>query len=133
MRKRIQIDLSSLLANLQNEIVTNRPTVREMFDEVRMMKFRIRPLQGDISLINLHDHRLIEALWSLGKLDDFFQRSIKNIPIDQKELFLRAFESLQQKFQQQLNKITFQPERSTDSAILEMEIFRQHSIKKQAN
>ena len=133
MKKRSQIDISTLFSSLQNELINKRPSIKEMFEEVRMMKFRIRPLQGDIALINLHDRHLIEALWNLGKLDDFFQKSIGSVPINQKEPFLRVFESLQQKFQQQLNKITFQPERSSDSPILEMEIFRQHALKKKTN
>ena len=45
-----------------------------MFEEVRMMKFKIKPIQGDVSAFNLKNERFIESLWSLGKLDEFFHK-----------------------------------------------------------
>ena len=43
-----------------------------MYEEIRMMKFRIRPLQGNVLSVNLNNEKFIEVLWSMGKLDEFY-------------------------------------------------------------
>ncbi len=133
MRKKHQLNLSALVDNLQKELVERRPTLRKMYDEVRMMKFVIRPLQGDIMRVDFNDSHLIETLWSLGKLDEFFQKKLKTVPSSQRESFMRLFDTLHQQFQGQLNKLNLRPEKQTSSSTLEMEIFKQRSLPKKSN
>ncbi len=108
-----------------------KPTTKKMFDEVRMMKFKIRPISGDVSLLALNNIHLIETLWSLGKLDETFQRELRKLSNDQKEIFFRMFDELYQQFQNQLNKITIRQEvKSSIPKLLEMEIFKDLSSKR---
>ena len=75
MRKKINKDILSLINNIQ-KIISTKPNTDQMFEEVRMMKFKIKPIQGDLMSFNLKNQHFIESLWSLGKLDEFFFREV---------------------------------------------------------
>lgn len=112
-------------------VITPKPSTEQMYEEIRMMKFKIRPLQGDITLLNLNDSQLIEALWNLGKLDDFFHKEYKKVPQREKQYFLDIFQNLSQKLQSNLNALRLKKEKLQDrQAILEMEIFKEEPLKK---
>lgn len=96
-----------------------------MYDEVRMMKFKIRPLQGDISVINLHDNSFIEILWSLGKLDEFYHLNVEKISQTEQETFYKLVDEMYDRFQEQLNTLDLKHERFPQSASsFEMEIYK---------
>jgi len=102
-----------------------------MYDEVQMMHFKIRPLQGDVSLLNLSDTNLIEALWNLGKLDEFFRTQKDQLTQKQKQIFFQFLENLYDQFQDKLSNVRLKPiEEMQVSSSVEMEIFKEESQKK---
>lgn len=119
-------DFLNQLIQFQQEIIKNKPTIYEMMTEVRMMKFRIRPLDGDVTKINFNNDQLIETLWNLGKIDDFFQKEYHNLENDQRQIFYHFIDRLYQKFQDQLNKIRLKGDAKLQepSNLVEMEIFK---------
>ena len=133
MKKKQQINLSTIISALQKQLVGNRPTIAKMYEEIRMMKFVIRPLQGDITTLNFNDTKLIETLWSLGKLDEFFQKKFKEVPKNQRVSFMQVFDQIHKNFQDQLNTINLKPEKTTTFPVLEMEIFKEKSPQKKSN
>ena len=133
MVKKNSKDVVEILSNLKKALGV-RPPFEKMYEEIRMMRFKIKPISGDIFLIQLKNQRLIETLWSLGKLDEVFQQEYKMLDSEQKETFFRLFDNLYQQFQDQLNKINIKPEvRSTLPQVLEMEIFKDMSTNKKMN
>lgn len=131
MRKKNNTDVLDLVYRFQKRVLENKPAKEAMYQDVRMMQFKIRPLQGDVSLLNLKNEHFIEILWSLGKLDEFFQRHIEQVSAKQRDTFYRLFDEMYQRFQNELNKINLQKEKSNDlSAGFEMEIFKERSMKK---
>lgn len=124
------VDLLLTLADFQKNILAKKPSVDRMLDEVRMMHFKVRPLQGDISMLNLKENQLVESLWNLGKLDEFFKKHQEKLTQDQKDVFFRFFDELHDRFQNQLNKINLRSQREQDfSATIEMEIFKEDASK----
>lgn len=103
-----------------------------MMEEVRMMKFKVRPVQGDIGEFNLKNGKLLEAVWSLGKLDELFQKEYDNLSFKEKKVFMRIFDGLYQRLQSELNGINLKRNKfGNPLPVLEMEIFREkHSLKK---
>ena len=119
-----------MVSHFQKDILEHKPTATQMYQEIRMMQFKIKPLQGDISLLNLTNAHFIEILWSLGKLDEFFQGHYKKVTLRKRDLFLRLFDEIHGKFQDQLNALNLKPERIPDSSeMFEMEIFKERSAK----
>lgn len=132
MKKYNGKDIIEIMTHFQKKILNEKPSVDKMFDEIRMMKFKIRPINGDISLLDLKNNHFIEILWSLGKLDEFFQFQYKKISVRKRSLFIKLFDELHDKFQEELNNLNLKPERlSTTASAFEMEIFKERN--KQSN
>jgi hypothetical protein len=133
MRKRNSNEVVDIFSKLKKALGT-RPSHEKMYEEIRMMRFKIRPISGDISLLQLKNHNLIETLWGLGKLDEVFQKEYDKLGSDQKEVFFRLFDNLYHQYQEELNKINVNKEiRPKLSQVFEMEIFKDFSAKKKAN
>ncbi len=130
MTKKNSNDIIDLVTHFQRRVLENKPPVSLMFEEIRMMSFKIRPLNGDISLLDLKNKEFIEILWSLGKLDEFFQKQYKSITSKNKNLFLRLFDEIHDRYQEKLNTLNLKPEQFADtSSAFEMEIFKERTLK----
>lgn len=116
------------------KMIEHKPSFDKMFEEVQMMRFKVHPVAGDIGAFDLKNSHLIETLWSLGKLDELFQKEYRRLSSRQKIFFYRLFESLYQKFQGQLNRINLKQEKISDTDLfLEIEIFKEHYLRKRLN
>jgi hypothetical protein len=133
MTKDKNSDILELL-NQFREMMNKKPPLDKMYDEVRMMRFKIKPLQGDISILNLKDSQLIETLWNLGKLDDFFHKRYRQVPARKKNLFFKVFQDLNHKFQQELNRLNLRQEKVINNpSLIEMEIIKENDLDKKPN
>ena len=131
MSKKNDKDAIDILQLLQKDIFSHKPSHSIMWDEVRMMKFKIRPLYGDVSSLNLKNNSLIEIMWSLGKLDDFFHKEYNKLNTEQKDIFFRIFEDLHEQFQSQLNALNLKSGATDKTApVLEMEIYKEKPVSK---
>ena len=131
MRKKSRRDILDLVSSFQAQI-KNKPALPQMSTELRMMKFRIRPIQGDFSAVDLKDEDFIRALWSLGKLDEFFQKEIIRLTKRERQIFIKIFDDLYHRYQQELNSVNIYKGRpaSEENKVLEMEIFREGTGRK---
>lgn len=111
MKKSTKLDLFEKIKNFQKTVLSNRPETSTMLHDIRMMNFKIRPLAGEISQLDLQNPEFIGALWSLGKLDDFFRQEFFKLPDQEKEVFFRLVDELRYEFQQQINTVGVLPER----------------------
>ena len=134
MGKKTSKDILTLFGNIQ-KVITSKPTTNQMFKEVQMMKFKIKPIQGDLMSFNLKNEQFIESLWSLGKLDEFFYKEFPILSGKEKVVFMKFFDSLYFKYQQQLNQTNLQQRRLTlkKTGLLELEIYKERKLKKQVN
>lgn len=126
MGKKIRRDILELVSNFQAQI-KNKPSLPQMSTELQMMKFKIRPIQGDFSAVDLKDEDFIRALWSLGKLDEFFQKEIVRLSKKERQIFIKIFDDLYRQYQQELNRVNIyrgEPV-SEENKVLEMEIFKE--------
>jgi len=132
--KKTNKDIISLFGNIQKVILT-KPDINQMFDELQMMKFKIRPIQGELMSFDLKNKQFIESLWSLGKLDEFFYREISSLSKKEKELFIKLFDILYFKYQQQLNQSNLQKKKITlnRTGLLELEIYKERKLKQKVN
>lgn len=134
MKKKIESDVVLLLEQFQKNILGNKPSIDQMIKEVQMMKFKIRPIQGDFSHLNFQNSRFIEILWSLGKMDEFFDRRLSTLPQKQKGIIFNYFDSMYHTFQEELNKLNLKlPKTGKISSVFEMEIFKEKKRNKKVN
>lgn len=130
MKIRNKTDVLQIFDHFHKEI-QKKPSHKRMMEEVRMMKFKVRPMQGDILLFNLQDKRLIEVLWSLGKLDELFQNKYQKLSTKERDVFFRIFDSMYQGLQSELGRINLRKDRAANmSPTVEMEIFKEQKQRK---
>jgi hypothetical protein len=134
MRKKIKKDVIKVLGNIQ-KLLGSKPSTQQMFRDVQMMKFRVRPIQGDILAFDLNNRKFIETLWSLGKLDEIFQKEYYGLSTKDKEIFMKVFDGVYKKHQEELNNVNLDMHRpaSKKSSLIEVEIFKEKLLKKQTN
>lgn len=126
MRQKNNSDLIEDIVNFQRDLTKNKPSHDIMYEQVRMMRYKIRPLQGDISLLNFKDKKFIEILWNLGKLDEFFDKKKNVLNKRQKEIFFGFLDKIYDKLQHQLNHLDLKYSESDEKhSIIEMEILRE--------
>jgi len=129
MGKKTSKDILDLIRSFQ-DIVKKKPGIGEMFSEIRMMRFKIKPVQGDINEIDLKNEKFIEILWSLGKLDEFFQKEYPRLIGKNKVVFTKILDDLYRRYQEQLNHVNvYKTAGPRKSKIIEMEIFKESKQK----
>lgn len=125
MGKKSAKDVMTLVRSFQ-DFIRNKPKADKMYKEIRMMHFKVKPIQGDLTAVDLKNEHFIETLWSLGKLDEFFQVEYPKLDKKSRELFVKIFDDLYHKYQQELNRINIYKGHTTDkNKILELEIFKE--------
>lgn len=130
MRKKQTKDIKTILTDFES-LLKFKPSVNQMYEEIQMMKFKVRPLSGDVLSLNLKNDQFVSTLWSLGKLDEFYQKKINSLNYKDREIFNKIFEEVYQRFQAELNKINIQPSKIVKyKTPLEVEIFRERKLKK---
>lgn len=123
-------DLYERIRSFQQATLSKKPTLDDMISEVRLMNFKIRPVSGNISTLDFKNLEFIDALWSLGKLDEFFRIEFPNIEEDDKDIFFRLVEEMRNNLQQRLNKsqlIKAIPQEKEDQLFFEIEIFKENT------
>lgn len=125
MKKKVDTDVLEMLNDFQKSLRSNL-TTKKMYQEIKMMKFKVRPIQGNLTEVNLNNQKFVKTLWSLGKLDEFFQKQYYRLSRKKKNLFVKIFDDIYSKYQQELNKINLQWEKNVhDRHILEVEIYKE--------
>jgi len=130
MKKKQTKDIKTILADFEN-LLRFKPSINQMHEEIQMMKFKVRPLNGDVLSLNLKSDQFVSTLWSLGKLDEFYQKKIGSLKQRDREIFNKIFEEIYKKFQEDLNKINIRQLKMVKyRTSLEVEIFRERRLKK---
>jgi len=130
MRKKQTKDIKIILDDFES-LLKFKPSINQMYEEIQMMKFKVRPLSGDVLSLNLKNDQFVSTLWSLGKLDEFYQKKISGLNYKDREIFNKIFEEVYQRFHADLNKINIRPLKMVKyKTSLEVEIFRERRLKK---
>ncbi|QQS44360.1 hypothetical protein IPM65_02045 [Candidatus Roizmanbacteria bacterium] len=131
MRTPKKTDLFEKIRDFQLTILSKKPASQEMMHEVRMMNFKLRPLSGNVSELDFSNFDFIDALWSLGKLDEFFREEYNNVSDDEKDAFYRLVDDIRFNFQQQLNKANIASIDFEESPkhMFEVEIIKDNNLK----
>jgi len=135
-KKDLPPDMLRLFENFKTEVLDRKPTHEQMVREVYMMKFKIRPLQGDISKLNFSNITFVETIWQLGKMDDFIEKHLHKIDKKQENAFFHYFEGMYKQLQNTLNNLHFDEQKSnvyTRHNFVEMEIYKERKNVKLRN
>ena len=128
MKRKITTDVVDMFQKFQHDVLEKKPAFDQMFSDVQMMQFKVRPVTGDIAGLNFDNNSFIETLWSLGKLDEFFHTHVTGLSKSEKKVFYQLFDGLYDQYQSQLNKVNLKtdlPDTATTDGAFEVEILRE--------
>lgn len=131
MRRKKTQDIIEELIQFQKSL-EKKPSFEEMFTQIKMMKFRLKPIQGSLINFDFQNKKFVEILWSLGKLDEFFMKKINDFQNDEeKERFFQFFTQICNNYQEKLNKIPVSKiQNNFDNInILEVKIYKSENKK----
>lgn len=95
MKQNAQKTALALIRKMKQEVEDARPPIQTMLDDIKMMRFKIRALFGDISLLAKKDHIFVEALWKLGKMDEIVTTEVAALSRDEQKIFFHYMENKQ--------------------------------------
>jgi len=117
-----------LFKSFKKDVLDNKPAHDQMINEVRMMKFKVKPIQGDVSKLNFSNQAFVETIWQLGKMDDFIEKHISKIDKQQEHAFYHYFEGMYQQLQEKLSNLHFGTgivDLNAKRNLVEMEIYKE--------
>ncbi|KKQ37603.1 MAG: hypothetical protein US54_C0030G0010 [Candidatus Roizmanbacteria bacterium GW2011_GWA2_37_7] len=125
-------DAVDKIKRFQEEILAKKPTFGDMVHDVRMMNFKIRPVSGNIAELDYGNNDFIDALWSLGKLDEFFRSEFETIDTEEQDAFFRMINNLRVNFQNKLKQANIQADDFEDASMMqlfEIEIIKDNNLR----
>lgn len=121
-------DILKLFKSFKANVLDKKPSREQMVQEVYMMKFKIRPLQGDISRLNFSNETFVETIWRLGKMDAFIEKHLHKIDKNQEHAFFHYFDGMYKQLQNTLNTLHFGVQKGdmfVKHDFVEMEIYKE--------
>jgi len=124
-KKRYVTDIIGLI---QQKVIRGKPSFDEMKEEVKMMRFKIKPLIGNVLSLDFNNKRFIETLWMLGKMDGYFKLYYSQLSKRDREIFLNFFATTYKKFQGRLSRVKLKKlSANLKNNFFEVEIFKKLS------
>ena len=121
-------DMIHIFKSFKTEVLDKKPNHEQMVRDVYMMKYKIRPLQGDLSRLNFSNTTFVETIWQRGKMDDFIEKHLQKIEKKQEQAFFHYFEGMYKQLQNTLNSLHFDTPKGnafTKRDFVEMEIYKE--------
>jgi len=131
MKSAKKTDVIDKIKEFQEELLVKKPDIQQMVHEVRMMNFKVRPINGNISDLDFSNMEFIDALWSLGKLDEFFRKEAPVISNAEKSVFFRIVNDLRVEMQHRLRSANIDSAKSPQknmAGVFELEIIKDNGL-----
>lgn len=95
------------------------------------MKFSVKSLGSNISSIDFQNKKLIETLWKMGKIEQYFDSEFVKLKNSDKQIFLEFFNKAHSKLQKELNNVQLRTlsHQNAENQKIVLQIFRGVSSK----
>ncbi|GIW62243.1 MAG: hypothetical protein KatS3mg090_0069 [Patescibacteria group bacterium] len=115
-------DFVSFLVDFIKKTLNSMPNDADLEDEVKMMLFKIRLIEGDLSKLLKKDKKnFLRFVWLVGKLNDLFEQEA-NLSEDEKNNLIDAFVNIYNK--------KFLNTKTNLKGSLEIELLKRSPLKK---
>lgn len=121
-----------LIRRVTDEVENIRPTPEQMFNDIKMMKFKVRSISGNIFDLGNQQFGFLESLWRVAKTEEIITGAIDGLDYKEREVVFRFLDNLemsaQEKISAMIDKLPHEDQQK--AKILRVEIFREPRIKK---
>lgn len=135
-KKDAATDMLELFQSFKSSVLDKKQSHEQMVRDVSMMKFKIRPLQGDVSRLNFSNSQFVETIWQLGMMDQFIETHLNKVNKKQEQAFLNYFNGMYRQLQNTLNSLHFSSHKGDMYAqhdFIELEIYKERKSKTLSN
>lgn len=116
-----------IIRKIMLKIEQPKPPHETMRKEIQLMKFKIRPVVGDIANLKKMDNQIVEILWQVGKIDEIVHRSFDDLNEDDQDRLLEYLQHVELKAQEDMRNLIRSSRSNRKSKALKIEIFKEHS------
>lgn len=130
-KKTEKLNAHDFIQKISQEIEATVPPHTQMITDLKMMRFKIRPLAGDLfSLSQKTSGSLFVSLWRIGKIEETVRLAFEILEEGEMEALFDYVDELQKRFNQGFgydeNGTFFADARPT--RLLKLEIFREPEV-----
>ena len=122
MRKISALDI---IKKIVTEVEQPRPAFKIMLRDIQMMRFKIRPIIGDISSLNEMNNEVIALLWKIGRIDEIIHASFKDLAEDDQDQLLEYLQHMELQTENDLRRVLRQKPNTKTNNLLKLEVFRE--------
>lgn len=120
-----------VIKRVQNEVENAKPSHKQMLEDVKMMRFKIRPVFGDIAILAKKDIGFLEALWKIGKMEEIINHEIIKLNTVEKEIFFHYWQNKHQLTNKASFNLSNKPiDDKQHAAVLEIEVVKTDAVRK---
>jgi len=122
----------NLIKKITFEVEKVRPSREKMIEEIKMMKFKIRPLAGDIFDLAKEEVGFLESLWKIGKIDRIINEGLNELSESEKETFFQYLGNFHHRIEKKLSSAIkkLSPEEIENIKVVELEVFRERKARR---
>ena len=107
------------------EVEQPKPAFKIMLRDIQMMRFKIRPIIGDISSLNEMNDEVIALLWKIGRIDEIIHASFKDLAEDDQDQLLEYLQHMELQTENDLRRVLRQKPSTKTNNLLKLEVFRE--------
>ena len=122
MRKIFELDI---IRKIVTEVEQPKPAFKIMLRDIQMMRFKIRPIIGDISSLNEMNDEVIALLWKIGRIDEIIHASFKDLAEDDQDQLLEYLQHMELQTENDLRRVLRQKPSTKTNNLLKLEVFRE--------
>lgn len=128
-KKKKKLTALDLIKKIDSQIEKARPSKEEMLEDIKMMKFKIRPVTGDIFALKDKDIGFLQSLWKLARIEELVAGQVERLSGGEKEIFFSYLEDLQFKTEEKIalaiRRLPVKEKKNIK--VLELEVFRERT------
>lgn len=122
----------NLIKKIMIEIEQARPTKEEMLQDLKLMNLKVRPIVGDIFMLNSGEHGLLETLWRIGKIEEIFMVAADTLGENERGTLFKYLESVESQSQRKIKDAieNLTPIEKRNMKLLKLEVIRKRRTKR---
>jgi len=113
------------MRKIVTEVEQPKPAFKIMLRDIQMMRFKIRPIIGDISSLNEMNDEVIALLWKIGRIDEIIHASFKDLAEDDQDQLLEYLQHMELQTENDLRRVLRQKPSTKTNNLLKLEVFRE--------
>ncbi len=129
----MQLTALDIIRYISTEVEEKATPLEIKIRDVQMMRFKVRSLIGDISLVHKMDTEIIESLWKMGKIDQIISEHIDDISEDDQDTLMSYFHSVESYMRETIRHSFELKPVSAKHGTLKLEIFKETELQEICN